>query len=290
MRSFPFSLEANSYVTAPQNTIHPTSAHCAGHNPHVTFVHNRLHVGMKKMFPNFFGFLPFFEQGRVANTDGLSADDEEQLAGATTPQPSGLDKRFPGISHSFQQYSKTQVCIRQPSPSDCRGLLPAAPSIRHTGLMYSVWLAEKDTPPATPRGTASTGSDHGTRSSTPRSTSSNAISTPSSENPPPVGPPKGKLIVKIQEARNLRLSKDPYVVCTFESNEFISQGPKKSCCALDDAIGESNDATTPGDANGGAPMAIPMKSRQSSSTSLSELRSGKNKSTTDPKWDHEAVL
>ena len=43
----------------------------------------------------------------------------------------------------------------------------------------------------------------------------------------------------------------------------------------------------------GRPMAIPMKSRQSSNTSLSDYRDFKVKgrrSFTNPKWDTEAVL
>jgi protein-serine/threonine kinase len=43
----------------------------------------------------------------------------------------------------------------------------------------------------------------------------------------------------------------------------------------------------------GRPMAIPMKSRQSSNTSLSEYRDFKSKgrkSMTNPKWDTEAAL
>ncbi|KAG5439114.1 hypothetical protein PCANB_001413 [Pneumocystis canis] len=43
-----------------------------------------------------------------------------------------------------------------------------------------------------------------------------------------VGPPKGQLIIKIIQAKNLKVKSidaEPYVVCTFERNEFISQGP-----------------------------------------------------------------
>ena len=41
----------------------------------------------------------------------------------------------------------------------------------------------------------------------------------------------------------------------------------------------------------GRAMAIPMKSRQSSTTSVPDQKSFKNgKQVTDPKWDHEAVL
>ena len=41
----------------------------------------------------------------------------------------------------------------------------------------------------------------------------------------------------------------------------------------------------------GRSMAIPMKSRQSSTTSLSDQKAFKSgRQVTDPKWDHEAIL
>lgn len=126
-----------------------------------------------------------------------------------------------------------------------------------------------------------------------------ATPSPSPTNPP-VGPPRGKLIVKIIEARDLVPSKYPYVVCTFESNEFISQGPRRS---FDAAEGHGGDKSPRHSSNGkasspsgvGRSIAIPMTSRQSSSTSLSEMQGQKNGPTsgagsTNPKWDHNAVL
>jgi protein-serine/threonine kinase len=98
------------------------------------------------------------------------------------------------------------------------------------------------------------------------------------------------MVVKIIEAKNLRPSKDPHVVCTFESNEFISKGPKKSndSGSNDSSEGRGENTTTLASGRG---IAIPMKSRQSSSTSLSELHGGgAKKGITNPKWDHEAVL
>ncbi len=154
----------------------------------------------------------------------------------------------------------------------------------------------------TPRGTASTGSTEGPNTPATSRHSSNAPSrSAGTESPagPPIGAPKGKLVVKIVEARGLVPSKCPYVVCTFESNEFISQGPKKA----DSSGGEHDDSRAKGeavDSSGpvsalGKSMAIPMKSRQSSSTSLSEIQGtmgtkGGATGITDPKWEHEAVL
>lgn len=194
---------------------------------------------------------------------------------------------------------------RHVSPS-CFFLAPATEKDGALRLTAAAFLEGKDTPPATPRGTTSAGSalngvvataptsnaapsprpvpgnitpvsrsGSGTTTTTVTTTARDATHTTS----PTVGPPKGKMVVRILEARGLRLSKEPYVVCTFESNEFISKGPKKE---------DPNTAEPPEKAG----IAIPMKSRQSSSTSLSELQGGgaKKSGTTSPKWEHEAVL
>ena len=113
----------------------------------------------------------------------------------------------------------------------------------------------------------------------------------------PVTAPKGKLTVKINEARGLRKSRDPYVVAVFQRNELVSRGPR------DEEEEENEEPTTSTPMGGipimrsgsdsGRPMAIPMKSRQSSNTSLSDYRDFKikgRKSFTHPKWDTEAVL
>jgi hypothetical protein len=109
--------------------------------------------------------------------------------------------------------------------------------------------------------------------------------------------PKGKLTVKINEARGLRRSRDPYVVAVFQRNELVSRGPR------DEEEDDHDDSTITTPMGGipimrsgsdtGRPMAIPMKSRQSSNTSLSDHRDFKAKSRrsfTNPKWDTEAVL
>jgi serine/threonine protein kinase SCH9 len=113
----------------------------------------------------------------------------------------------------------------------------------------------------------------------------------------PAPAPKGKLTVKIAEARGLRKSRDPYVVAVFQRNELVSKGP------LPGKEDEEEQGTTSSPMGGipimrsgsdsGRPMAIPMKSRQSSNTSLSDYRDFKIKgrrSMTNPKWDTEAVL
>jgi len=171
-------------------------------------------------------------------------------------------------------------------------------------------LGAKDTPPATPRGTTSAGSAlngvtavEGGAEERVKSLAATASHSPSPTNPPitPIGPPRGKLIVEIIEARDLVPSKYPYVVCTFESNEFISQGPRRSFDAAEGHGGDrsprnsSGNGKPPSPSGVGRSIAIPMTSRQSSSTSLSEMQGQKcgptsGAGSTNPKWEHNAVL
>ncbi len=171
-------------------------------------------------------------------------------------------------------------------------------------------LHTKNTPPLTPRALSTDGID------TPRKNSPSTLSedisvltskldrtnapTPSAsttpENVAPVGPPKGKLLVKVVEARGLRPIHNPFVVCVFEWNESIAKAPKQDKAAV------HNESRGKDDFSGGVPikrsasdmgraMAIPMKSRQSSTTSLSDHKTFRNgKELTDPRWDHEGVL
>ena len=90
--------------------------------------------------------------------------------------------------------------------------------------------------------------------------------------------PKGKLTVKINEARGLRKSLDPYVVAVFQRNELVSKGPQSEEDDEDDGNSHSPGGIPIGGipisrtgSDSGRPMAIPMKSRQSSNTSLSEI-------------------
>ncbi|RPA92650.1 kinase-like protein [Choiromyces venosus 120613-1] len=255
------------------------------------------------------------------------SDDDENLSGQTTPHPSGLDKRLPGILHGFSQVCSEFLpffCRNTHSPESGLSFqhrnTDSFESNSYIGLegnenrrLTRTLSDGKDTPPATPRGTASTGStlNGSTAATTPSTSRPNSTSAASNNNTAPMSPklvspgngvssasgamtaaadaavvpPKGKMVVKIIEARNLRPSKDPYVVCTFESNEFISKGPKKSD---DSGDGSDNEKAALAPGRG---IAIPMKSRQSSSTSLSELQGGgSKKGITNPKWEHEAVF
>ena len=125
--------------------------------------------------------------------------------------------------------------------------------------------------------------------------------TPLATQPGPVGPPKGKLAVFISEARGLKPSHDPYVVCIFELNEYISKGPQTRGSDSDHK-GDGKHHTPRAkmmriDSDLGKAMAIPSKSRQNSSTSLANhtVPSGlgdfkDSRLTTDPVWDHEAIF
>lgn len=109
--------------------------------------------------------------------------------------------------------------------------------------------------------------------------------------------PKGKLTIKISEARGLRKSRDPYVVVVFQRSELISGGPhnvedeKKLSVAIPGMGGVPIQRQG---SDSGRPMAIPMRSRQSSNTSISDYNTFRSRNSrasfTNPKWDAEAAL
>ena len=168
---------------------------------------------------------------------------------------------------------------------------------RLTGGMNT--LDVKATPPITPRTLSNDGTEASRRTTSPNdrstgTTDSNGTSTPRSGAPVP--PPKGELVVTISGARGLRPSFDPYAVCVFEWIESIAHHHKLGMLAADDGAGR-RELTVGGlpisrtGSSTGRSMAIPMKSRQGSTTSLSDQKEFKNGTeVTDPRWDHEAVL
>lgn len=110
---------------------------------------------------------------------------------------------------------------------------------------------------------------------------------------------KGKLTIKISEARGLRRCRDPYVVVVFQRSELISAGPRPAEDEDDAAIAAVAMGGIPIQRQGsdsGRPMAIPMRSRQSSNTSISDFNTFRNRNSssrrsfTNPKWDAEAIL
>ncbi|KAK9462019.1 kinase-like domain-containing protein [Lipomyces oligophaga] len=115
-----------------------------------------------------------------------------------------------------------------------------------------------------------------------------------------VKPPKGRLIVKIIQARGLKVvARDPcpYVVCTFESNEFISEGPNPNGIDSQNSrissffkTADPNSIYGNGHILSTGSIAIPARSRQSSTTNLSELKGRTPASGANPSWKHEAVF
>ncbi|KAI9673176.1 MAG: hypothetical protein M1817_003038 [Caeruleum heppii] len=179
-------------------------------------------------------------------------------------------------------------------------------------------LAQKSTPPQTPRSLSNDGSQTQKRApptSIPvaptitdvatlarerleksKGASDELKATSASRASAGVGPPKGKLSVKISEAKGLRPCRDPYVVCVFEWNEYISKGPRAGDVDMDQDDESGRDEVGPraikrSGSDMGRPIAIPMKSRQSSNTSQTDHKEFRDaKAITDPKWDHEAIF
>ncbi|EED19512.1 cAMP-dependent protein kinase-like, putative [Talaromyces stipitatus ATCC 10500] len=164
----------------------------------------------------------------------------------------------------------------------------------------------KNTPPLTPRamsndnsmssdrqsnGSTSAPSNSSnqrqSRTETPEDSDGKSSDGGSSSDGPAVAPLKGKLSVKISRARGLRPSTDPYVVCVFEWNEYISKGTQSAAQSPEGRAGDKDYL----DNDSGRPMAIPMKSRQSSHNSQLDNVDLKGRApVTDPQWNHEAVF
>lgn len=114
------------------------------------------------------------------------------------------------------------------------------------------------------------------------SSSSEASQTRTTKLPAPIL--QGKLKVNILQARQLRVANadsQAYVICTFESNEYISSGPAPvPASSMLSAIGRTSQG-----------IVIPSRSRQSSSTSLSAMAATKSmEAAQNPTWRHEAVF
>lgn len=112
----------------------------------------------------------------------------------------------------------------------------------------------------------------------------------------PVSATKGTLSVNILQGRGLRPSTAPYVVCTYQLNEDISDGPTADAMDTRQEQTQGHDedlakgvAMRRMGSDQGKPMAIPGgPSRQSSQTDIAKLRG--DHQVTEPVWSHEAVL
>jgi hypothetical protein len=255
--------------------------------------------------------------------------------GASTPRPDPIDKRLPGILHSYfgqvrdsliprRKSSAVHSCpapapLQEKDPESARlrcNMLPSptpSASSRHPSTSQATGETEKltqgdfasprnqATPPQTPRTRSqesrppTSSLSHSTLASPakPRESMESKESRESKDSKeskaPAVGPPKGKLAVSISEGRGLRPSVDPYVVCQFQWAEYISEGPRQEKKDKRGAAGLSIRRT---DSEMGKPMAIPMRSRQSSNngTSSDPREDGTFQEVTDPKWEHDAIL
>lgn len=156
---------------------------------------------------------------------------------------------------------------------------------------------EKQTPPHTPRALSQEDRRRSPLAapSSPepekpaKSTQDSSVPTPKST------APRGKLAVKIAEGKNIKRAFDPYVVCVFECNEYISKGPKHEKMDVDGEEPRPANSQLQSvpirrtDSDMGRPMAIPMRSRQSSTNGMPEDGLPLQR-VTDPQWDHEALL
>jgi len=203
---------------------------------------------------------------RTAATEDDGADHigtETPRSGVATPQPDLHDKRLPGIMSYFSQSGP-------PTPTRA---LSAAHSSQSDGRDTPSRISNDGT--ETPSGTQ-----------TPRTTGAQ----------PPAQ--KGKLTIKIVEARGLRKCRDPYVVAVFQRSELISGGPRaieeeETLSATPSGLG-GIPIQRQGSDSGRPPMAIPMRSRQSSNTSIHDYNTFRNRTirvpSSNPKWDAEAVF
>ena len=183
----------------------------------------------------------------------------------------------------------------QPSSADHSSA--TSPGTASDGLTSSSKL--QNTPPRTPRSLSI--SSRPSRQSSPStrqgptshpSVGSNSSRKESTTEGALLGEPQGKLAVSISAGRGLKPSQHPYVVCQFQSNEYISRGPRSDSEASEEPPQNAlrGIPMQRSDSGTGRPMAIPMKSRQSSHTGTSSKPDGQNKDITEPVWNHDATF
>ncbi|KAJ9231818.1 hypothetical protein DTO169E5_7803 [Paecilomyces variotii] len=216
-----------------------------------------------------------------------------RFANPSPPDPSELDTDVPLLEHERPHVSKsfenpenhaklTENAANESRLKNTPPLTPRAMSNEH-GQSEEEKAEESTSDPSHPSGQQAADTTDPSEELTEKL--NDAFPTPESasqEEGPPVGSIKGKLHVKIAEARGLRPSTDPYVVCVFEWNEYISKGAQSP---------DDEEAKKEAEHDAGRPMAIPMKSRQSSNNSSLDSHDHRGKTqVTDPRWNHEAVF
>lgn len=231
---------------------------------------------------------------------GVSCDAAvaSHLSNPTLPPPSLTPPTSsdPPISKSAEELVKlTENAVVGPRNKNTPPLTPRAMSNETQPVDKRPPRSIASSPSRNNREPSSRPSNDG--SSIENTLSRQATSPESSSHGVPVAPVKGKLNVKILEGRGLRPSYDPYVVCVFEWNEYISKGaqsdedpqnPDGNKKGRLDALGSAPIQRTNSDS--GRPMAIPMN-RQSSHNSMTDGNNHDGLSqVTDPQWNHDAVL
>lgn len=238
---------------------------------------------------------------------------EEPMAFPSTQEPaSSSSQPLPPLSDTPPPVPPSSSCNDSPqlSSTDAAANVPPGASANN---WFSLGTLKELTRgvifksgPSTPTRALSTATSQADSSKETTSRSSNdgaeqsGTQTPRSGSGAQVPAARGKLTIKIGEARGLRRCKDPYVVAVFQRSELISGGPRPSdddeaLSGTPSAIGSIPIQRQASD-SGRPPMAIPMRSRQSSNTSVSDYNSFRNRPNqgrafyTSPQWDAEAVL
>lgn len=183
---------------------------------------------------------------------------------------------------STAQSSKTQT----PQDSPPHKPIQSQPFSEDTRLTEGVadGPREKATPPQTPRALSQEDRQRSPLAEEPQK-QVKPEPEPKLETKLPTRTPRGKLGVKIAEGRGIKPAFDPYVVVTFEYNEYISKGSKHDQMDIDT---EAPMQRTDSEAR--RAMAIPMRSRQSSTNGVNDESGRALNKVTDPQWDHEALL
>lgn len=255
---------------------------------------------------------------RVLSAEALSLGTRRQMFGLTplTSITTSSSVHAAHLSNPTMRYPSTTPTTPTSGAFASSALLSLSSHLENIKLTEgaAVMPRMKSTPPQTPRA-LSNDLDKQSHAPTPKpapsglshatnndgTTQKGAAAPGATANHPTatarVGPPRGKLSVKILEAKGLRPSYDPYVVCVFEWNEYISKGPRMEEIDMDREEVPNKDDGLGGvpirrsGSDMGRPVAIPMKSRQSSTASSADARDVKGvRQVTNPKWDHDAVL
>ncbi|KAK4570235.1 Serine/threonine-protein kinase, partial [Recurvomyces mirabilis] len=227
----------------------------------------------------------------------------KDIGDADSPlNPSPLSRNPSSIAVSRPETAAGHISNPAGSPNT-----PANPSVAHGSLCSVQEKAEliqeraQNTPPQTPRsGSHESRRDGEDVRHVPRADKSSRSSS-GNPNVATVGQIKGQLEVSVEEGRGLKPSVEPYVVCIFQLNEAVSRRPQED--QMDTAIDNDSEpeqnlakgvAMKRLGSGSGTPMAIPgMRSRQTSSTNIADLRRGsksEKSEVTDPVWRHKTLF